>query len=90
MLFRFTTSQGRNLPRRTQSGRAATNAENISKLGKRFNRGVHREHEGMGEVALGKNLLVVLRGLRGLRGQSRPLVFALIDPRKTFAYREAL
>jgi len=46
--------------------------------------------EGMGEVALGKSLLVVLRGLRGLRGQSRPLVFALIDPRKTFAYREAL
>jgi len=43
--------------------------------------------EGMGEVALGKNLLVVLPGLRGLHGQSRPLVFALIDLRVLGALR---
>ena len=33
----------------------------------------------MGEVALGKSLLVVLRGLRGLRGQSEPLLFPLLQ-----------
>jgi len=33
--------------------------------------------EGMGEVALGKSELVVLRALCALRGQSGPLLFAL-------------